>query len=184
LSVLLDRTSGRHSGTRLKCGRGLNPCVIIATSHFLSGANPGLKPSDRSPRTASRPVAPAYGPQLEAACRILGKLEVGQAAFTAAFDLPAKYVIHAVAPRYLDGTRNEAEMLRQTYVSICKIAQDLQITDMTLPSLGTGIYRFPLDLAAHIACKTLGEHMPSGCAATFVCFDKETLAAYELALGK
>lgn len=158
----------------------LGDITTISTGAIVNSANPSLLAGGGVCGAIHR----AAGPQLEVACRPLEKLKPGQAVFTDAFDLPAKYVIHAVAPRYLDGTRNEAETLRHTYVSICKIAQDLQITDVTLPSLGTGIYRFPLDLAAHIACKTLGEQMPSNCAATFVCFDKETLAAYELALGK
>lgn len=158
----------------------LGDVTTISTGAIVNSANPSLLAGGGVCGAIHR----AAGPRLETACRLLGKTEPGHAVVTPAFDLPAKYVIHAVAPRYLDGTRNEAEMLRQTYVSICKIAQDLQITDMTLPSLGTGIYRFPLDLAAHIACKTLGEQMLSSCAASFVCFDKETLAAYELALGK
>jgi O-acetyl-ADP-ribose deacetylase (regulator of RNase III) len=113
---------------------------------------------------------------------LIGKIAPGQAVVTAAFDLPAKYVIHAVAPRYLDGTRNEAETLRQAYASICRVISENLITQVSLPSLGTGIYRFPLSLAANIAYKTLHEQLPTNCAATFVCFDQETLAAYEQAI--
>jgi O-acetyl-ADP-ribose deacetylase (regulator of RNase III) len=69
-------------------------------------------------------------------------------------------------------------------MSICKIISDLQITDVTAPSMGTGIYRFPLDLAACIACKSLREQLPIGCKATMVCFDQETLAAYEWAINE
>ena len=122
------------------------------------------------------------GPQLEAACRLLGKTEPGQAVVTPAFNLPAQYVIHAVAPRYWDGSRGEAETLQQTYAAICKLLAEYKIAQVTLPSLGTGIYRFPLNEAASIACITLQEQLPTGCAATFVCFERETVAAYELAI--
>lgn len=156
----------------------LGDITTISTEAIVNSANPSLLAGGGVCGAIHR----AAGPRLETACRLLGKTEPGQAVVTPAFNLPAQYVIHAIAPRYLDGTRNEAETLRQAYVSICKIVRELQITDLTLPSLGTGIYRFPLDLASHIACKTLGEQMPIGCAATFVCFDQETLAAYKLAI--
>jgi O-acetyl-ADP-ribose deacetylase (regulator of RNase III) len=158
----------------------LGDITTISAGAIVNSANPSLLAGGGVCGAIQR----AAGPELEAACRAVGKIEPGQAVVTPAFKLPAKFVIHAVAPRYLDGSRGEAETLRHTYVSICKIIEDLQITDVTLPSLGTGVYRFPLDLAAHIACSTLGEQMPCSCAATFVCFDKETLAAYELALEK
>ncbi len=156
----------------------LGDITTIPTQAIVNSANPSLLAGGGVCGAIHR----AAGPKLEAACRLLGKAEPGQAVVTPAFNLPAQYVIHAVAPRYLDGTRNEGETLRQAYVSICEIVSELQITDLTLPSLGTGIYRFPLELAARIACKTLQEQLPTGCAATFVCFERETLAAYELAI--
>ncbi len=152
----------------------LGDITTITTGAIVNSANPSLLAGGG----VCGAIHHAAGPELEVACRLIGKIAPGQAVVTAAFDLPAKYVIHAVAPRYLDGTRNEAETLRQSYASICKIISELQITDVTLPSLGTGIYRFPLSFAANIACETLRENLPTGCAATFMCFDQVTLAAY------
>lgn len=124
------------------------------------------------------------GPQLEVACRVIGKIEPGQAVITPAFLLPADFVIHAVAPRYWDGQRNEAATLRQAYASVCRVIEETQITQVTLPSLGTGIYRFPLELAAKIAVETVLEYLSVKCDVTFVCFDLATLTAYEQALGR
>jgi O-acetyl-ADP-ribose deacetylase (regulator of RNase III) len=120
----------------------------------------------------------AAGPQLELECRKIGVIASGEAILTDAFYLPAQYVIHAVGPRYLDGNRGEAETLAQTYRSICALVEEYTITSVSIPSIGTGIYRFPLELAAETAVATLKKGLPSSCVATFICFDDATLAAY------
>jgi O-acetyl-ADP-ribose deacetylase (regulator of RNase III) len=155
----------------------LGDITAIATEAIVNSANPSLLAGGG----VCGAIHKIAGPELEEACRAIRKIEPGQAVITSAFNLPAAYVIHAVAPRYLDGTRHEAATLRQTYLSICNIVAVNLITSVTLPSLGTGIYRFPLNLAAAIAFKTLCEHLPVNCAATIVCFDEETLATYQLA---
>ena len=158
----------------------LGDITTISTGAIVNSANPSLLAGGGVCGAIHR----AAGPQLEATCRAIGKLEPGQAVITQAFDLPAKYVIHAVAPRYWDGTRGEAETLQQAYSAISKLIAQYGIAQVTLPSLGTGIYRFPLNQAASIACKTLHEQLPAGCDATFVCFDEVTFAAYEKALHR
>lgn len=120
----------------------------------------------------------AAGPELEAACKQIGRIEPGQAVLTEAFDLPAEYVIHAVAPRYLGGNRGESEVLTETYRSICGLVKQYGIKKLSIPSIGTGIYRFPLDLAAEIAVTTLKSCLPLTCEAAFVCFDHATYKAY------
>ena len=120
----------------------------------------------------------AAGPDLEAACRKIGRIDPGQAVLTGAFDLPADYVIHAVAPRYLDGSRGEVQVLEETYRSICRLVQQYGITTLSIPSIGTGIYRFPLVLASQIAVRTLQDYSNMGCSMTFICFDELTLATF------
>ena len=97
---------------------------------------------------------------------------------TNAFELPAEYVIHAVGPRYMDGNRGEAAVLAQTYRSICQLVEEHVITSISIPSIGTGIYRFPLDLAAEVAIVTLRKFVHESLNATFICCDNATLAAY------
>ena len=58
------------------------------------------------------------GPKLERKCREMGGCPTGEARITDAYYLPCKHVIHAVAPRYSDGTRGEPELLRRCYQSI------------------------------------------------------------------
>ena len=47
------------------------------------------------------------GPELERECREIGDCLTGEARITDAYDLPCRYVIHAVGPKYWDGTRGE-----------------------------------------------------------------------------
>ena len=121
----------------------------------------------------------AAGFKLELACRTIGSIKPGEAVISDAFSLPAKFVIHAVGPRYMDGSRCEADILACTYRSICQLVEAHSITSISIPSIGTGIYRFPLDLAAEIAILTLRQYLPESCNATFVCFDEVTLNAYQ-----
>ena len=147
----------------------------IASQAIVNSANPSLLAGGGVCGAIHR----VSGPKLEAACRLIGPIGSGQAVLTNAFNLPSRYVIHAVAPRYLDGSRGEAEGLRQTYTTICRLAAQHGITSLAIPSIGTGIYRFPLELAAEIAVETLKNSLPNRCHVRFVCFDAETFKAYQ-----
>jgi O-acetyl-ADP-ribose deacetylase (regulator of RNase III) len=155
----------------------LGDITKIETQAMVNSANPSLLAGGGVCGAIHR----VAGPQLKVACRAIGKIVAGEAVLTRAFDLPAEFVIHAVAPRFFDGERHEAATLKQTYISICKVLAVIQITSVTLPSLGTGIYRFPLHLAATIACQTLYDHLPTNCEATIIGFDQETVDAYRSA---
>ena len=147
----------------------------IPSQALVNSANPSLLAGGGVCGAIHR----AAGPELEAACRLLGPIGPGQAVLTDGFNLLSKHVIHAVAPRYLDGSRGELEGLRQTYNSICQLVAQYGITNISIPSIGTGIYRFPLDLAAEIAVETLKNYLPNECHASFVCFDAATFHAYQ-----
>jgi O-acetyl-ADP-ribose deacetylase len=98
----------------------------------------------------------AAGPQLEIAAKPLGPIEPGQAVTTKAFDLTAKYVIHAVAPRYLRKTHEEEILLVKTYVSALTEFGKLDgMKSLAFPAMGTGVYGWPLETAARIAVTAL-----------------------------
>ena len=59
----------------------------------------------------------AAGPELEKYAKPLGPLKAGEAVITPAFNLNAKYIIHTICPRYMDGQRGEAEQLASAYSS-------------------------------------------------------------------
>ena len=124
----------------------------------------------------------AAGPELEAACKAIGRCGVGGAVITPAFNLPAKFVIHAVGPRWLDGMRGEPELLEQCYESIFRLVAENDFRSVAIPSIGTGIYHYPLGAAADIAIRVARQNDEAERLIQFVCFDDNTLHAYEAAL--
>lgn len=152
----------------------LGDITLIPTEAIVNSANPSLLAGGGVCGAIHR----VAGRKLEFSCRTIGKIEPGQAVITLAYNLPADYVIHAVAPRYFDGSRGEVATLAQTYTAICELIKSHAIATASIPSLGTGVYRFPLELAAEIATRTLRGCLPNSCAAQFVCFDADTLNAY------
>lgn len=75
----------------------------------------------------------------------------GEAVVTGGGRLPARAVIHAVGPRWRDGTRGEPELLRSAYRSAFALAREHSHRSVAAPSISTGIYGFPIEHAAPIA---------------------------------
>ncbi len=129
----------------------------------------------------------AGGPSIMAECRTIGRCSTGSAVITGAGDLPARHVIHAVAPRYVDGTHGEPDKLRGAYASSLALANAQGLSSIAIPSLGTGAYRYPLDEAAEIALGTTADHLRGDTSlreVTFVLFSGPDLDAYAAALGR
>ena len=103
----------------------------------------------------------AAGPQLLAACRVLGGCETGEAKITAAYNLPCKYVIHTVGPVWYGGTRNEPQALRNCYTNSLTLADAHHCASVAFPCISTGAYRFPKKQAAQIAFQAVRETLPS-----------------------
>ena len=75
----------------------------------------------------------------------------GSAVITGAGRLPARHVIHAVGPRWRDGDHGEPELLASAYRSAFALASEHSCSTVAAPSISTGIYGFPIELAAQIA---------------------------------
>ena len=122
----------------------------------------------------------AAGKELEIAAKALGPIKVGEAIITPAFTLTAKYVIHTVCPRYIDGQRGERELLAEAYrkaLSFYKKVSDMR--SIAFVSMGTGVYRWPLELAAEIAVEELAK---SRFETTAMCVvDEATRTSYQQA---
>jgi O-acetyl-ADP-ribose deacetylase (regulator of RNase III) len=93
----------------------------------------------------------AAGPKLLQACRPLEGCPTGSARITPAFDLPARFVIHAVGPVYRDGTRGEPEQLAGCYRTAIRLASQNDCKTIALPAISCGVYHYPIPQAAHIA---------------------------------
>ena len=126
----------------------------------------------------------AAGPDLEAECLTYGGCPVGEARITTGCDLTAYYVIHAVAPRWWGGSKNEEAQLRRCYQSVFELVRQHRINSVALPAIGVGIYGWPLAKAVKIAVEeTKAAQATNAFSAVFCCFDAKTFEAYSVALG-
>ena len=97
----------------------------------------------------------AAGPELLAECRTLHGCETGEAKITKAYNLPCDYVIHTVGPIWNGGRDREEELLANCYFNSMNLAMDNGIRSIAFPSISTGVYSFPVELAAKIAVHTV-----------------------------
>lgn len=99
----------------------------------------------------------AAGPELKEACRPLRGCHTGDAKITPGFLLKAKYVIHTVGPVWNNGTQAQAEetLLASAYRRSMEVAVEKGLKTIAFPSISTGAYRFPFDLATKIAIETI-----------------------------
>lgn len=129
----------------------------------------------------------AAGPELLEQCRKLNGCETGQAKITKGFKLPARYVIHTVGPIWRGGDYNEDRLLASCYKNSLQLAVENRIKTIAFPSISTGAYRFPLKRAARIAIMEITRFLKGTKSidkVIIVCFDKETMGAYEEALNE
>ena len=99
------------------------------------------------------------GAKLLEARRKIGNIRVGDAAMTPGFDLPAKYVIHAVGPVWQGGGCNEEKLLRSCYDRSLKLAKRHRCQSVAFPLMSAGNHGFPKPLALQIAMNAIGEFL-------------------------
>jgi O-acetyl-ADP-ribose deacetylase (regulator of RNase III) len=121
--------------------------------------------------------------RLRAATAGLGGCATGDAKATPGFDLPARWIIHAVGPRWRGGGHGEAALLESAYRKSLLVAAELGARSIAFPAISTGIYGYPADEAAAIAIATIRATAPSVPGielVRLVAFDRATLELYEM----
>ena len=112
----------------------------------------------------------------------------GSAVISDAGNLPARWVIHAVGPVWQGGSSGEPELLASAYRTALRLAAELGATSVAFPSISTGVYGYPVDLAAQIAIDTVSDvlAMEPGSVerVTFVLFSRDALAVFEEVLSR
>src|SRR5947209_18916099 len=101
-------------------------------------------------------IARAGGPQIQAECRAIGPIDVGDAAITGGGNLTARFVIHAASMQL--GGRTSADSLRGSTRRSLEIASDRDLRSVAFPAVGTGIARFPLEECARIMLEEVIAH--------------------------
>lgn len=99
------------------------------------------------------------GDQLLVARKKIGDIAFGEAAITPAFNLSAKYVIHAVSPIWQDGKKNEAQLLENCYVNSLQLALEHKCESIAFPLLSAGNHGFPKDLALQTAINVFSKFL-------------------------
>lgn len=125
----------------------------------------------------------AAGSELQAALNQLGGCATGDAKATPGFKLPARWIIHAVGPRYRDGRHGEPELLASCYRRSLEVADELGAASVAFPAISTGIYGYPAREAAHIAVETLRSTPAKVELVRLVAFDAGTYGLYVELLG-
>lgn len=128
----------------------------------------------------------AAGHDLLRECETLGGARTGDAKITFGYDLPARYVIHAVGPVYKSAGAKAPGLLASCYRRSMELAKEHGIESIAFPAISCGIYGYPIDEAAEIAVRTVAEMLKEDDnmrEVIFCAFDENIAAAYREALA-
>ena len=126
------------------------------------------------------------GPTIQEECDRIGTCAVGQAVVTKAGNLPARWVIHAVGPVWKGGSFGEEMLLASAVLQALRRGEDIGATSVALPAISTGVFGFPLPLAAEITVAAAKSFAPSAEYVQKIVFclpDDDVHDAFQKALG-
>lgn len=128
----------------------------------------------------------AAGPALQDALDRIGGCPTGECRITPGFDLPARWIIHAVGPVWRGGTAGEDALLESCYRTAFDLARQHGIESLAFPAISTGIFGFPKERATRIAVAAVLDELSRDDTVQevrFVCFDAETAKLYRAELA-
>ncbi|MCX8176374.1 MAG: macro domain-containing protein [Candidatus Bathyarchaeota archaeon] len=125
------------------------------------------------------------GLKIQEECDKIGYCPVGSAVITSAGNLKARYVIHAVGPRYGEG--DEDNKLKNATLNSLKIADQYKIKTIAFPAISTGVFGFPKNRCAEIMLQTTVNYLKNDTKikkVVFCLYDDETFKVFQDKLGK
>ena len=110
----------------------------------------------------------------------IGSLPTGQAVWTEAGTMPARWIIHVVGPVHSRG-EDRTPLLESCYREALRVADELGARSVAFPAVSAGIYGWPIDDAADVAVRTVASASTSVSNVRFVLFNDEALAQFQRA---
>jgi O-acetyl-ADP-ribose deacetylase len=144
-----------HHGVTIECVRG-DIAAQPDMDAVVNAANSAL----RTGGGVAGAIHRAAGPGLEAECRPLAPIRPGQAVITGAHNLPNRHVIHCLGPVY--GQDEPAGvLLAACYRNALALAERYGLKSVAFPAISTGIFGFPMEVAARVAIGTVLGEVPN-----------------------
>jgi O-acetyl-ADP-ribose deacetylase (regulator of RNase III) len=128
----------------------------------------------------------AAGPQLLEECRRLGGCPTGEVRLTRGYDLPARWIIHAVGPIWRGGGSGEEALLASCYRNALQLAAERGFASLAVPAISCGVYGFPIPRACRIALDEIRRRLATSAqpaSVLLVAFDPAVHREYERLLG-
>lgn len=135
-----------------------NDITKVKADAIVNTANPNVAVGSG---TDSAIYCAAGKEQLLAERKRIGIMHPGQVAYTDAFNLDAKYIIHTIGPTWIDGNHEEREILHSCYEKSLDMAAELHCKSIAFPLIATGVYGFPKDEALQIALAEINRFLLS-----------------------
>lgn len=133
-----------------------NDITQMRVDAIVNAANSSLAPGGG---VCGAIFAAAGRTALDKACRAIGHCDVGSAVITPGFDLPARYVIHAVGPIWQGGSRGEADLLHSCYTRALHLARENGCESIAFPLISSGIFGYPKPQALRVAINAIEEFL-------------------------
>lgn len=173
--------------TEPRIALALGDITRIPADAIVDAANSGLRGGGGVDGAIHRAGGPAVMADLVARYGPDRHCPPGGAVVSTAGRLPARFVIHAVGPVWRGGGEGEPERLAAVHRAALDIALAEGCRTVTFPAISTGVYGYPVELAASVAIPAvagwLAEHPGGLDAVTFVLFSRPSFEAYERALA-